>query len=86
MSGQEEDLCNPDVPVSWSKYTRLREMLQKQLQDVDNGVHDELGEVQARLNTLREVTQLRLKSTTTSKTCALCLQISMCAIRMDEEQ
>ena len=54
MSGQEEDPRNPDVPVSWSEYTRLREMLQKQLQDGDNGVRGELREVQTRLNTLGE--------------------------------
>jgi hypothetical protein len=54
MSGQEEDPRNPDVPVSWSEYTRLCEMLQKQLQDGDNGVRDELGEVQTGLNTLGE--------------------------------
>ena len=60
MSGHEEDPPNPEAPVTWTEYTRLREMLQQQLHDGDNGVRDELGEVQTELNNLGdEVTQLR---------------------------
>ena len=60
MSGHEEDPPNPEAPVTWTEYTWLREMLQKQLHDGDNGVRDELGEVQTGLNNLgEEVTQSR---------------------------
>ena len=45
MSGHEEILPNPEAPVMWIEYNRLREMLQKQLHDGDNGVRDELEEV-----------------------------------------